>query len=67
MSFSFELKLGQHTVEKTTFPRLHGRRELKTSGGARIGELVLTPRGLTLKIDADAAQAIVDAQFHTND
>lgn len=64
MSFTFEFKLGHETVKRVTFAGKAGRRELRTSTGSRVGELVLTPNGLVLELDENTANLIAEADFH---
>jgi hypothetical protein len=64
MSFVFELKLGDDTVKRVVFASKSGRRALKTSNGSVVGQLVLTPAGLRLELDDNAAQQIVESDFH---
>lgn len=64
--FIFDLRLGEESVKRVVFPGGRGRRELKTSGGYVIGEIVLTPGGLRLDLEDYAAQTLVDAQFDTD-
>lgn len=67
MSFTFELVLGDHTVKRVTFnaPKARfQRRDIKTSTGYKVGQLVLTQQGLRLELDEDTASLIADAEFH---
>lgn len=63
MSFIFELALGDDTVKRVVFPTNRGRRSIRTSSGDIVGTLILTPRGLTLELDNDAASVIAEADF----
>jgi hypothetical protein len=64
VTFTFELALGDHVVKRVTIPGERGVRVLRTSGGDQIGTVSLTPRGLRVTLDDDAANTIADAQFH---
>jgi hypothetical protein len=61
--FVFELCLGGDVVKRVAFTTERGRRELKTSGGQVIGELVLKPGSLRLDIDEDATSELARADF----
>lgn len=63
--FTFNLQLGGDTVKRVTFPGGTGRRELRTTTGVVIGHLILRNGELRLDLDDYAAQAISDAQFHS--
>lgn len=62
--FVFDLRLGEESVKRVVFGGGSGRRELRTSGGQVIGNLVLKDGELRLDIYEYAAQMLVDAQFH---
>lgn len=64
MTFSFEIWLGDYLVKSIRFPDSGGRRLLNTSTGHPVGLLTLTDGKLKLELDPNAAQIIVDAQFH---
>lgn len=64
MAFTFEFKLGSDVVKRVVFPRQQGARTLHSSGGQKIGRLVVTANGVKLELDEFAAKIIADAQFH---
>jgi hypothetical protein len=64
MTFSFDIYLGDYLVKSIRFPENGGRRLLTTSTGQPVGLLTLTDGKLKLELDQNAAQLIVDAQFH---
>lgn len=64
MAFVFEIYLGDYQVKSIRFPERGGRRLLTTSTGQPVGLLTFTDGKLKLELDPNAAQLIVDAQFH---
>jgi hypothetical protein len=64
MSFTFEFVLGSDVVKKVVFPRQQGARTLRSSGGQKIGQIVVTGGKVRLELTEMAAQTIADAQFH---
>lgn len=64
MSFTFEFVLGSDVVKRVILPTGQGTRELRTSGGQKIGRVVVNVRGVRLELDEFAAKIIADAQFH---
>lgn len=64
MAFKFEIYLGDYLVKTIQFPDRGGRRLLSTSTGQPVGLLTLQDGKLKLELDPNAAQMIVDAQFH---
>jgi hypothetical protein len=64
MAFTFEFVLGGDVVKKVVFPTDVGFRELRSSGGQKIGRIVLTKRGVKLELNEFAANIIAEANFH---
>lgn len=64
MAFIFEMWLGDYLVKSIRFPENGGRRLLTTSSGEPVGLLTYTDGKLKLELDQNAAQIVVDAQFH---
>ena len=64
MAFTFEFKLGGDVVKQIVFPRQQGARDIRTSGGQKIGKLVVMQNKVRLELDEFAAKTIADAQFH---
>jgi hypothetical protein len=64
MAFTFDFKLGGDVVKRVVFPRQQGARTLHSSGGQKIGRLVVTANSVKLELDEFAAKIIADANFH---
>ena len=64
MSFTFEFVLGSDVVKCIKLPTQNGVRELRSSGGQRIGRLVVREGKVRLELEEFAAKIVADAQFH---
>lgn len=64
MAFTFEFVLGSDVVKRIILAQQSGTRTLRSSGGQKIGRLVVTAGKVRLELDEFAAKAIADAQFH---
>jgi hypothetical protein len=64
MAFTFEFVLGSDVVKKVVFPTQQGARTLHSSGGQKIGRIVVTGGKVRLELEEFAAKIIADAQFH---
>ena len=64
MSFIFEFVLGADVVKRVVLPRQQGVRTLFSSGGQKIGRIVVTSGKVRLELDEFAAKTVADAQFH---
>lgn len=64
MTFTFEFVLGGDVVKSIVFPRQQGAREIRTSGGQKIGRVVVMQNKVRLELEEFAAKTIADAQFH---
>lgn len=64
MSFIFEFALGADVVHRVVLPRRQGVRTLRSSGGQKIGRIVVMDNKVRLELDEFAAKTIADAQFH---
>jgi hypothetical protein len=65
-NFIFELALGGDSVKRMVFPTGRGKKNLTTSNGAVVGVILVRDGFLRLDLDADIAQAVVDADFDDN-
>lgn len=64
MGFIFEFVLGSDVVKRVFLPQQLGTRTLRSSGGQKIGRIVVTAGKVRLELDESAAKTIADAQFH---
>jgi len=64
MTFKFEFVLGSDVVKTVTLAGRNGRRELRSSGGQKIGRLVVKDNSVRLELEEFAAKLIADANFH---
>jgi uncharacterized membrane protein len=64
VSFTFEFVLGGDVVKTVAFPTQQGARTLRSSGGQKIGKIVVMRNKVRLELDEFAAKTIADAQFH---
>jgi hypothetical protein len=65
VSFVFEFVLGSDVVKRVVFATEHGgTRELRSSGGQKIGRVVVKRGKVRLELMEFAAKIIADAQFH---
>jgi hypothetical protein len=64
VSFIFEFVLGGDVVKRVVLPTHQGARTLRSSGGQKIGRIVVTQSKVRLELDEFAAKTIADAQFH---
>jgi hypothetical protein len=65
MAYVFEFVLGSDVVKRVVFATENGgTRELRSSGGQKIGRLVVRRNSARLELTEMAAKTIADAQFH---
>lgn len=64
MAFTFEFALGGDVVKAITLPTQQGAREIRSSGGHKIGRVVVMKNKVRLELEEFAAKTIADAQFH---
>jgi hypothetical protein len=64
MTFKFDFVLGSDVVKRVVLQSQNGRRELRSSGGQKIGRLIVKENSVRLELEEMAAKTIADAQFH---
>lgn len=62
--FTFEFVLGSDVVKRVILPSQSGVRTLRSSGGQKIGRLVVKGDKVRLELEEFAAKIVADAQFH---